>query len=537
GDSVPKESIIYKKAANTENESTIVDKIDLRVRYLSSGGEVVNSLCVEFAKNTSNDKYFADHWEVLREAKGGMRNKRHLDDPESPNSKRPQMTTLPSILNYFKNYYTYQAFDSKDLLLLLNCNTSETAKKKEPKNQMNDIIDVKNVKDEVRKFVSCLLIDDLKCLSDSNADLYWTEKKSMAALMTSSHKQLQVYHEVSSGMMDQALHSVQRVDQPVIAENTSPSPTSSLETESLLANIWSIWSDVLYDMLTDNHDDKDIHEYSLEYLGIIILGNHIGNKQSRQLYPKELVSKTNKAIQMSVVDVFQKFLLFYAPLFESLAVSLDECHTLLLKNSLKVKKTADPGLQFTFDFFMIFVTQILNKRDVLSKQESIYNYRAIFRFFDAVVSATPSCTFFPGETRLQAINKELERLEMSTKSYYNADGVILDSDTGLELCLLETSGPFGLIDFKAEFMGLANLFWKLKVRKTQKVLLDDSKSSLNEIKASHTKNETAYCNGHINNLPTLDQYLVESAEVKLSSRISQTSDIYVSSSPIRPDSP
>ncbi|KAG1466769.1 hypothetical protein G6F56_004626 [Rhizopus delemar] len=374
-----------------------------------------------------------------------MRNKRHLDDPESSNSKRPQMTTPPSILNYFKNHYTYQTFNSKDLLLLLNCDTPETAKK-EAENQMNGILDVKNVKDEVRKFVSCLLIDDLKCLSDSNADLYWTEKKSMAALMTSSHKQLQVYHEVSSGMMDQALHSVQRVDQPVIAENTSPSPTSSLETESLLANIWSIWSDVLYDMLTDNHDDKDIHEYSLEYLGIIILGNHIGNKQSRQLYPKELVSKTNKAIQMSVVDVFQKFLLFYAPLFESLAVSLDECHTLLLKNSLKVKKTADPGLQFTFDFFMIFVTQILNKRDVLSKQESIYNYRAIFRFFDAVVSATPSCTFFPGETRLQAINKELERLEMSTKSYYNADGVILDSDTGLELCLLETSGPFGLID-------------------------------------------------------------------------------------------
>ncbi|KAI8885696.1 hypothetical protein K501DRAFT_179249 [Backusella circina FSU 941] len=88
-------------------------------------------------------------------------------------------------------------------------------------------------------------------------------------------------------------------------------------------------------------------------------------------------------------------------------------------------------------------------------------------------------------------------------------------------------------------MRLANLFWKLKVRKTQKVidmLLDDAKSSLNEIKASHTKNETAYCDGHINNLPRLDHYLVESAEVKLSSRISQVSDIYVSSSPIRQDS-
>lgn len=72
-----------------------------------------------------------------------MKNKRYFEDQELSNSKRPQM---------------------------------------------NGILEVKNVKDEVRKPVSCLLIDGLKCLSDSNADLYWTEKKSMAALMTNSHK-------------------------------------------------------------------------------------------------------------------------------------------------------------------------------------------------------------------------------------------------------------------------------------------------------------------------------------------------------------
>ncbi|KAG1135663.1 hypothetical protein G6F37_012933 [Rhizopus arrhizus] len=147
---------------------------------------------------------------------------------------------------------------------------------------------------------------------------------------------------------------------------------------------------------------------------------------------------------------------------------------------------------------------------------------------------------------------------MSKKSYYNADDIIVDNDTGLELCLLETSGPFGLVDisrettdqvkaftvlptsnsdqFKAEFMRLANLFWKLKVRKTQKMLLDDAKSSPNEIKAPHNKNETVYRDGHVNNLPRLDDYLVESAEVKLSSRISQVSEIYVSSLHICPDS-
>lgn len=68
------------------------------------------------------------------------------------------------------------------------------------------------------------------------------------------------------------------------------------------------------------------------------------------------------------------------------------------------------------------------------------------------------------------------------------------------------------------------------------MLLDDAKSSPNEIKASHNKNEMAYRDGQVNNLPRLDDYLVESAEVKLSSRISQVSEIYVSSLPIRPDS-
>lgn len=74
-------------------------------------------------------------------------------------------------------------------------------------------------------------------------------------------------------------------------------------------------------------------------------------------------------------------------------------------------------------------TQILNKPGVLTKQETVYNYRAIFRFLYTAVSAVPSCVFIPGENRPKAIRKELERQDMSTKSYYNADGIILDSDT------------------------------------------------------------------------------------------------------------
>lgn len=70
--------------------------------------------------------------------------------------------------------------------------------------------------------------------------------------------------------------------------------------------------------------------------------------------------------------------------------------------------------------------------------------------FDAVVSCIPACTFFPGETRLKAITKELNRQGLSQNNYYNADGVVFDTDSGLELCLLETSGPFGLVDASRE---------------------------------------------------------------------------------------
>lgn len=133
-----------------------------------------------------------------------MTSKRQLKNAESSSSNRPQKTTLPTILNYFKSHYTYQTFNSKDLLLLLDCNTPETAKST-AEDQLNSFLNQPNLKDEVKTFISKLLIDGLICLQDSNAALYWEEKKSKAALLLSSHKQLQVYHGVSAQVMEQEL--------------------------------------------------------------------------------------------------------------------------------------------------------------------------------------------------------------------------------------------------------------------------------------------------------------------------------------------
>ncbi|KAL9537555.1 hypothetical protein MBANPS3_011675 [Mucor bainieri] len=87
-------------------------------------------------------------------------------------------------------------------------------------------------------------------------------------------------------------------DRPVVAATTPPralSPRASPpQDDYAFKNVWSIWGDFLAFMLTDDHDDEDLHEFSLEYLNIITLGDHVGNKQTRQMYPKKLVYETNK---------------------------------------------------------------------------------------------------------------------------------------------------------------------------------------------------------------------------------------------------
>lgn len=69
---------------------------------------------------------------------------------------------------------------------------------------------------------------------------------------------------------------------------------------------------------------------------------------------------------------------------------------------------------------------------------------------DAVSNQLPNHEFTPGEVRLQSINQELERQGLSKSSYYNADGIINDTQFDCELALLETSGPYGLDDKNRE---------------------------------------------------------------------------------------
>lgn len=52
--------------------------------------------------------------------------------------------------------------------------------------------------------------------------------------------------------------------------------------------------------------------------------------------------------------------------------------------------------------------------------------------------------FQPGEVRLQAICDELKLLHKDDKSYYNADGIIINNKHKIEIATVETTGPFHL---------------------------------------------------------------------------------------------
>ncbi|KAI9481164.1 MAG: hypothetical protein EXX96DRAFT_634988, partial [Benjaminiella poitrasii] len=85
-----------------------------------------------------------------------------------------------------------------------------------------------------------------------------------------------------------------------------------------------------------------------------------------------------------------------------------------------------------------------------SKLESTYNFRIIWSFLDSVAMIIPSCKFIPSEARLQAITQELKWYSLLILTYYNADGIIVNQEYGIERVLLETSGPFGLHDITRE---------------------------------------------------------------------------------------
>ncbi|CAO3649075.1 unnamed protein product [Mucor hiemalis] len=190
---------------------------------------------------------------------------------------------------------------------------------------------------------------------------------------------------------------------------SSASDLRSSQPSTTITKLWLNWNTFVDLFLSSPYEDLDVNEFSLEFLGIITLGNNIGNRQTRLKYLKDLVISAKKLLKLEKQDVFSKY---ESPLYESffsaLKMSADNCHKLLLKKSLAVEATNDPSLSFCYKFFLTFIKQIFVKRGLerISRSESVYSFRVVWNFMDIVADSLPSSELLPGEARLQAITNE-----------------------------------------------------------------------------------------------------------------------------------
>ncbi|KAI8993226.1 hypothetical protein BDB01DRAFT_775575 [Pilobolus umbonatus] len=83
------------------------------------------------------------------------------------------------------------------------------------------------------------------------------------------------------------------------------------------------------------------------------------------------------------------------------------------------------------------------------KLESCYNHRITWQITDPLAETMADTRFQPGGIRLKAIPGELE-LYNDTSLYYNADGVIFNTKHNSEIDIIETTGPFCLLNKSKE---------------------------------------------------------------------------------------
>lgn len=192
----------------------------------------------------------------------------------------------------------------------------------------------------------------------------------------------------------------------ILSSLSLESSASASQSSTTTSKLWSNWNTFVKLFISSSYEDLDVNEYSLEFLGIITLGNNIGNRQTRSKYPKDLVASANELIKLEQQDVFSKYeSSLYESLFSALKTSADSCHKLLLKKSLAIEATNDLSLSFCHKFFLTYVKQIFVKRGLerVARSESAYSFRVVWNFMDIVADSLPCSEFLPGETRLQAI--------------------------------------------------------------------------------------------------------------------------------------
>lgn len=82
----------------------------------------------------------------------------------------------------------------------------------------------------------------------------------------------------------------------------------------------------------------------------------------------------------------------------------------------------------------------IDDSDVYNNEIS-YNYYILWPILNSLSKSIQKTKFSLGEKRLEAVSQELKLIHNDNRHFYNADGIISNIESEIEIAFLETTGP------------------------------------------------------------------------------------------------
>lgn len=207
-------------------------------------------------------------------------------------------------------------------------------------------------------------------------------------------------------------------------------------------NIWDLW----YQFFKECKADENMHEFSLEKVGIVQCGYKVKMRSClvQELYDHMTIKEP------LLVNAFHDYEGDIAQVFSS----ENEMAFATNLKQFKQKYQQDNGAMFLSKILKLLLTVPINtqKQLWLKKSEANYSEYFVWQLFKIVTKFinNSSLCFQIGEYKLESIKHEIDRRgEEKLKSCsYNADGchtAVVGGKT-IELSLLEVTGAFGFSD-------------------------------------------------------------------------------------------
>ncbi|KAI7873838.1 uncharacterized protein EV154DRAFT_400801, partial [Mucor mucedo] len=177
------------------------------------------------------------------------------------------------------------------------------------------------------------------------------------------------------------------------------------------------------------------------HLNIVQLGNKYGSKITREYYPKELIKKTGLTYE-EIPCSFVKDEEFYNGVFDIIVLS-DELssNTVLTEAALLALKSKNPFMKFFVTVLQSFTNGLFIEDSYVYVNEISYNHFILWLILTSLSKSIITTKFLLGEKKLEAVSQEL-KLMNDNRHFYNADGIILNLKSKIEIAILETTGPF-----------------------------------------------------------------------------------------------